>query len=271
MDKTLCLWINVRGSGYSVRFNDLVVTNVLELNSPAQTIPIHEYVLHGKNQLCICPVWTINDLMQVSASRFQRSSVSKPIQIEAKLLLIKDRGSNALVEPQTLQSWSKSIEPYDLRIGMNSLEVEIDLPFTFPRWRWADLAISTVSLERVELIVKERMAQMCQWVDKGEEDQFLRQFNVRVEEYSKAYGLDIAETVSRFKRSFGVKDFRLKLADGSREFEKLRLLTCRNESVVFPVNDSGEPFFQLYDQKNKITYRLHMHFAAFGENIYVVR
>lgn len=271
MDKTLCLWINVRGSGYSVRFNDMIVTNSLVSNSPARTIPIHEYVLQGKNQLCVCPIWTVKDLMQVSSSRFQRSSVSNPIQIEVKLLLIKDRGANTLVEPQTLQSWSKSIEPYDLRIGMKGLEVEIDLPFTFPRWRWADLTISTMGLENVELLVKERIAQMCQWVDKGEEDQFLRQFNVKVEEYSKAYGLDIAETVSHFKRSIGLKDFRLKLADISREFDQLRLLTCRNESVVFPVNDSGEPFFQLHDHKNKITYRLDMHFAAFGENIYVVR
>ena len=121
MDKTLLIRACVTGSDALLCLNGMVLCKLI--SGQEMRLPVHEFIQSGENRIQVILLGSVlNDT---------HSRVCVELQ--------KDRGADVLVQPQVLYEFEESLLRGE-RLEKNRLiDVCVDLPVSFPKWRYLDV------------------------------------------------------------------------------------------------------------------------------------
>lgn len=185
MDKSLIVRCQARGLAVTVELNGLLLGVV----QPGQDTawPVHEFIFKGVNTLKVCH-WQATE-----ADR------SKPCGVRLQIALQKNRGAHQLVQAQPISEFAHEVGEFELLSGQCLLDCPVELPVSFPRWRFLDIAPPMRTQEDLAPI-HNFMARLLGYCRRRELDQLLPFYRLRNQELCAAYGLDVSQAHQEFRQ-----------------------------------------------------------------------
>jgi hypothetical protein len=182
MERLMMLRVQARGCAVEAHLNGMCVAR-LGVAGGVVTLPVHEYTLSGKNRMGFVVGLLPNG--QAAAAPLPRISRGD-MAVSIKLALCHQGQSpedpNARVLSQL--SWVPGTnESHDWPFAFSQ---DVDLPVTFPRWRWLDTPLiqPNEALEKQVLTLLQSLALDFQ---RGDAENFLQISRLRIEELALAY------------------------------------------------------------------------------------
>ena len=182
MERLMMLRLQARGCAAEAQLNGMPVAR-LGPSGGVLTLPVHEYTLAGKNRLgFVAGILPDGKVSEAPKPRVSRGEMA----VSLKLALCHQGQSpedpNARVLSQL--NWSPALnESHDWPFAFTQ---DVDLPVTFPRWRWLDAPPVTVN-SALELQVLTLLQTLALDLQRGDPESYLQLCRLRTEELALAY------------------------------------------------------------------------------------
>lgn len=258
MDKSLLLRATVTGVDALLCLNGMVLCK-LRCGQEIR-LPVHEFIQSGENRI------------QLLALGFALVDFKVQVCVE----LQKDRGITALVQPQVLYEFSKTIRRGECLEKNRLIDVCVDLPVSFPRWRYLDVMQSCSASDDTQKIrgFLLNLLNLLQAKNLAALQPF---FSVRNREIAAAYGLEMQEVHSSFQAHLHKLSSQATLLDSV-----WNPVTWRLHPVCEPGEETGpaiyavlnaqyEPLLQFQMSDNSSTFQWPMHVGVLGGEVFVLR
>jgi hypothetical protein len=193
MERLLLLRLEAVGCAAEAQVNDLPVARVAAQGG-RHVIAIHEYTLSGDNRLTLVVAPRVNADAPHSEPRIAT------VGMRAGLALALARQGQAVTDPDVRLLASKEWVPKEGDSFEAPLEIEVDvqLPVSFPRWRWLDAppVPESAAIDRLAIEFVQRLA-----VDfaRGDPQRYLDAARLRFEELALAYQCGAPSLIQRFR------------------------------------------------------------------------
>lgn len=193
MERLMLLHTESGGCPVEVLLNGMPLV-ALPVAGGSACLPVHEYTLAGRNRLAI----TVFPGPPGAAQPPQPRVAVGATWARARLLLVRQGHGVADPDARVLASveWAAAEgKGFDAPLRQ---EREVELPVSFPRWRWLDAppieltaAVQRLALEFVQLQAIE--------LARGNPEPFLTAARLRFEELALAYQTSAADAMQRFR------------------------------------------------------------------------
>ncbi|MCR2747159.1 hypothetical protein [Limnobacter parvus] len=261
MDKTLLLRAIALGQDALLALNGMILG---KLNAGQEVrMPVHEFIQAGENRL---QVFSLEELPDGEGSVLAKSDCSVQVWVE----LQKDRGSATQVEPHILFALEESFNRGQRIHKARMLDVQLDLPVSFPRWRYLDVLQSTPT-ESDRIKIQDFVLNM-QGLFRGRKVSALSPyFTHRNREIATAYGLDLQQAHSNFTKYLNQLCMNSTLEDSMQDPQAWLFYTVRNSAVYALLNMQHQALFQFQCVEDNTTIHLPMHVGVLGGEVFVLR
>ncbi len=189
MERLLLLHAESGGCPVEVVVNGLPLV-ALPATGGSACLPVHEYVLTGRNALAIT--------VFPSPGPAQPRVATGPTWARARLVLVRRGHGVADPDARVLASveWAaKEGQAFDAPAAQ---ERSVDLPVAFPRWRWFDAPPVEASAELSRQVLS-FVQQLAIELGRGNADPFVAAARLRFEELALAYQTNPADAIQRFR------------------------------------------------------------------------
>lgn len=261
MDKTLLLRAVVWGQDALLALNGMVL-KMLKAGQEVR-MPVHEFIQAGENRI---QVFTLEKLPADDTSILVNSNCSVQVWVE----LLKDRGSATQVEPHILYALKESFKRGQRLHKARMLDVQLDLPVSFPRWRYLDVLQSTPT-ENDRLKIQDFVLNMQSLFRGKKVAALMPYFTHRNREIAAAYGLDLQQTHSSFTAHLNRLCMNGTLEDFTLDPQAWFFHPVRHSAVYALLNTQHQPLFQFQCADDHTTTQLPMHVGVLGGEVFVLR
>jgi hypothetical protein len=193
MDRLLVLRIECSGCRAEAVFNGIPLARVDALQAVA-TLPIHEFTLAGTNELEL-----VVEPGAPGAEVAPEPGLSDGKAWASLRLLLPRVGSIAHpASARTLAQidWAPAAdELYEVPL---SLRRNVELPISFPRWRWLDAPVIEDS-PTLKKDIAAYLLELAVALARGNPDPFIHATRLRLEDLAQAYQRNLADDVARLR------------------------------------------------------------------------
>lgn len=256
MIKRMVLVVRVDNLDSWLLVNDLVIGLV-----PAGTtleLPIHEYLKDGLNQFKLVS----KDKQKILA--LEETRVSVELQLRHGALFSVESGRQTILQKTRVvpKQTNLAVEPL--------LNFEHHIQVAFPRWHcFSSLGCSKTNGD-VELAESFLKALLYKFLLQ-DLDGICRVFSHRNQELAVAYGVEVAESVSRFKNLMQGLLMRIDKQEQPALADKPVLFRLGQSSVFYPTTKLGLPAFCLKLKEADQPHFIPMHLAVHEQQVFIVR
>lgn len=197
MERLLVLRLEALGCSAEAWFNGVPLGRVDGQRSTVMNLPVHEYALAGSNvlELIINPGPVI---------ALDGGAEAEPVlsdgQLGARLCLLLPR-MGALAHPshaRTLAALDWAPAEGEVYRSPTRLQQSVELPISFPRWRWLDAPVQALSANLKSGLVDHVMG-LALGLAKGDAEPLIRASRLRLEELAQAYQRELGAEVARLR------------------------------------------------------------------------
>lgn len=195
MERLMLLQLESGGCSAEVLVNGLPVA-ALPAAGGRCCLAVHEYILAGRNQVTLVTGTGLPG--QPAPSQPQPRVAVGPTWARARLALVRTGQSpnDANVRMLAAVDWAtEEGQSYD---APSSKSVEVELPVNFPRWRWLDAPVITLSAP-VQRLILEFLQKLAIELARGNADPLLAAAKLRFDELALAYQHSAADGMQRFR------------------------------------------------------------------------
>ena len=193
MERLLMIELSAGGCAVEAHLNGMPVA-ALGPGGGCTSLAVHEYTLAVKNQLGI----VVAPPPPGSSVPSQPRIAIGPTWARARLILVRRGQSPADPEARALGvvEWA-AVEgkSYD---APSTHSKDVDLPVTFPRWRWLDAPMFDAG-PAVQRKVLEFVQELAVELGRGNGEPLIAAAKLRFDELALAYQTDAASAVQRFR------------------------------------------------------------------------
>ncbi|CAH0351028.1 hypothetical protein [Aquabacterium sp. CECT 9606] len=202
MERLLLLRIEAAGCQAEAVLNGVPVASVDARTAPGThvaCVPVHEYTLAGGNRLgLVVNPHPINLPANQPPPPPTPNVADGHTWVKLRLLLPRQGQPASENSARTLAQLDWALAENEVYETPLLLSQTVDLPVTFPRWRWLDAPVvdTTPALKMQALAFLQRLA-----IDltRGDPESLIAAARLRFEELALAYQRDIAIDVGRFR------------------------------------------------------------------------
>lgn len=261
MDKSLLLRALVLGQDALLALNGMILGK-LKAGQEVR-MPVHEFIQAGENRI---QVLNLEELPAGEDSVLAQSDCSVHVWVE----LQKDRGPATQVEPHALFALEESFKRGQRMRKARMLDAKLDLPVSFPRWRYLDVLQSTPT-ETDRATVQDFVLNMQNLFRGKKVSALLPYFTHRNREIASAYGLDLQLTHSSFTGYLNQLCMTCTMQESMLDPQSWFFYPVRNSAVYALLNKQYESLFQFKCQQDHSTIHLPMHVGVLGGDVFVLR
>jgi hypothetical protein len=193
MDRLLMLELASGGCAVEVHLNGMPLA-ALGPGGGSTSLAVHEYTLAGRNELTLMVGPAAPGVVAPSQPRVAIG----PTWARARLVLVRHGQSPADPEARVLgvSEWATPEgRSYD---APSAHKREIDLPVSFPRWRWLDAPLIDLNVA-VRRAILEFLQQLAVELGRGNPEPLIAASKLRFDELAIAYQDDSGLAVQRFR------------------------------------------------------------------------
>lgn len=194
MDRLLVLRIETSGCRAEAVFNGIPLARV-DAQCSVATLPIHEFTLAGTNEL---------ELVVEPAAPGADVVAPEPALSDGKAwaslrLLLPRVGSIAHpASARTLAQIDWAPPADELYEAPLSLRRNVELPISFPRWRWLDAPVIEDS-PTLKKDIAAFLLEIAVGLARGNPEPFIQATRLRLEDLAQAYQRNLADDVARVR------------------------------------------------------------------------
>lgn len=266
MDKTLLLRVSVRGQDALLSLNGMVLAKLsdgLEL-----LLPIHEYVQSGENRIQVTVLSSAP--MPGASSNSERFLLTKSCSATVWVELQKDRGPDVLVQPHVLYELNASFQRGQ-RLRKNLLlDSKVDLPVSFPRWRYLDVLPSTRGAND-SVLIEDFLVNLLAQFNAGQVSALLPFFTIRNRELAAAYGLDAQHVHTNFAAHVKHLCTHAEFLESSLDPQCWQIQCIHQSPVHALLGKNHQSLLQWKCGLSGATLQLPMHVAVLSGEVFVLR
>lgn len=158
------------------------------------SLAVHEYTLAGRNELTL----VIGPAAPGATAPSQPRVAIGATWARARMVLVRQGQSPADPEARVLgvAEWAANEgRSYD---APSAHKREVDLPVSFPRWRWLDAPPVELAVP-VKRVILEFLQQLAVELGRGNPEPLIAASKLRFDELAIAYQADAASAVQRFR------------------------------------------------------------------------
>lgn len=193
MERLLVLDLECGGCAAEASLNGMPVAALGSTGGRA-TLAVHEFTLAGRNQLTLVVGAALAGQQVASQPRVAIG----PTWARVRLVLIRQGQSSADANARVLGAVEWAAQEGKTYESPSTLSRDVDLPVSFPRWRWFDAPAIGMSAA-VQRQVLEFLQQLALELAHGNADPLLSAAKLRFDELALAYQRPAAEGVQRFR------------------------------------------------------------------------
>lgn len=222
MDRLMLLQLESAGCAVEALVNGLPVAALPAAGGRA-CLAVHEYIVAGRNRLGLRAGLPATGL---AAGTQPRVAVGAT-WARAKLVLARAGQSAGDPAARVLGSVDWAVEEGQAYEAPVSRELELDLPVSFPRWRWLDAPPVPINPVTQRQIV-EFLQGLAVELGRGNPEPLLAAARLRFEEIALAYQTSAADAMQRFRAHL----------QGLFEHKALKIVPPQSETTLLrPVAD----------------------------------
>jgi len=196
MERLLMLRMQAKGCAVEAHLNGMCVAR-LGAAGGVVTLPVHEYTLSGKNQISFTASTLPNPAAQPTLPLISQGDLSASLQLALCHKGQSPEDANARMLTQL--SWAPTLnEKHDWPF---TLSQSVELPVTFPRWRWMDAPLVQVN-DNLSTQVLTLLQSLALDFQRGDPEAFLQLTRFRIEELALAYQLTPQVCAQKFRAHF---------------------------------------------------------------------
>jgi hypothetical protein len=261
MDKTLLLRACVHGQDALLSLNGMVLAKLHQ--DRELLLPIHEYVQSGENRI---QVIVLSETLEDSGNPLLIQDCHASVWVE----LQKDRGPDLLVQPRVLFELKSSFQRGQRLKKNRLLDSRVDLPVSFPRWRYLDVLPSSCGTNDAILIEDFLLGILTQF-KAGKVSELLPFFTVRNRELATAYGLDPQTVHADFMSHLKHLCTHAEMLESALDPQSWLVQCIRNSPVHALLGKNREPLLQWKCSLSGTNFQLPMHVGVLGGEVFVLR
>ncbi len=193
MERLLVLELTSAGCAVEARLNGVPVAS-LGAGGGATSLAVHEYTLAGRNHLAIVVAPQPAGMVAPSQPKVAVGTT----WARARLVLVRQGRSPADPTARTLGMVEWAIAEGRSYDTPSTHAKDVDLPVTFPRWRFLDAPPVTLNAG-VQRTVLEFLQQIAVELARGNPDPLIAASSLRFDELALAYQTDAALLIERFR------------------------------------------------------------------------
>ncbi len=182
MDRLMCLHVQSNGEPVEVHVNGVPLLR-LPAGASSQCVTVHEYLLAGSNRLTLV---VRPPHPSAPAATTQPRLAERDSAAQARLMLLRsgkslhDGNARVLGEVSWTAAEGSSFE------APATVEQTLDLPVTFPRWRWLDAPVLQAGATERNLVLA-WLQRVAFELSRGNPDLWLSTARLKLEELALAY------------------------------------------------------------------------------------
>ncbi|MDE2396863.1 MAG: hypothetical protein KGL43_11120 [Burkholderiales bacterium] len=205
----------------------------------AVTLPVHEFTLAGANE-----VELVIEPGPATAPAEPQPRIADG-RAWARLQLLLPRVGSA-AHPASARNlaqldWAAAAgELFEAPLG---LRAGVELPISFPRWRWLD-APAVADAQALKKDVAAYLLPIAVGLARGDPEPLVQATRLRLEDLASAYQLNLADEVGRLRLHIQQLHAAQPLAPELPAPAKLRLRPVAGGRLLECLNAAGEPFLQ---------------------------
>ena len=267
MERLMVLQLEAGGCPVEVLLNGMPVAALGPLGGRV-CIAVHEYTLAGKNQLAlvICPAPSSQP-----ATPAQPRVAIGPTWARARLVLLRKGQGAADANARVLATLEWATEEGKSYDAPTTQSADIELPVAFPRWRWLDAPVISLTPPVLRQILEFAQQQALEF-SRGNPEPMLAVAKLRFDELALAYQHTAAQGMQRFRDHLQrlYADKALKIVPPAAEDLVLRpILGGRLVECLSPL---GGPVLRTQNEDaNLANHRWPVRLAMVEGKIYVLR
>jgi hypothetical protein len=266
MDKTLLLRASVQGQDAVLSLNGMVLS---KLNDGQELLlPIHEYVQSGENRIQVTVLPSAPKLEASSNADHARASTDCGATVSVELQ--KDRGPDVLVQPHVLFELNASFQRGQRVIKNRLLDSTLDLPVSFPRWRYLDILPSTGGAND-SILIEDFLLNLLALFKSANASALLPFFTIRNRELAAAYGLDPQRVHGDFAAHVKQLCTHAEFLESTLDPQWWNVRCIRQSPVHALLGKNHEPLLQWKCSLTGALLQLPMHVAVLGGEVFVLR
>ncbi|WP_334118777.1 hypothetical protein [Limnobacter sp.] len=261
MDKSLLLRASVKGQDALLMLNGMVLGKLTV--GQELRLPVHEYIQSGENRI---QVEAISSTAQNGAKPLSACNVDAQVLVEIQ----KDRGPGSFVNANVLFRLQGSVLRGQRFNKNRVLDTRVDLPVSFPRWRYLDVMQSPADSDDQERI-QDFLLKMLTLFQGQKVSALLPYFSVRNREVATAYGLDLQQVHSTFASHLEQMCTHCTLNDKALDPAQWLVRPVRQSSIYALLNPEHQPLLQFNANQSGTLHKWPMHVGVLGSEVFVLR
>lgn len=261
MDKTLLIRACAQGQDALLSLNGMVLC---KLNAGQEVrLPVHEFIQSGDNRV---------QVLALGEQGIQPDSTLTPVDcsVRVSVELQKDRGVESLVQAHVLFALDESFKKGQRLKKGRMLDVNMNLPVYFNRWRYFDV-LQSGSDETDCVHIQDFVLRLAGLFQARQVAMLLPYFSVRNQEVASAYGLDMQQAHAAFSSRLNLLCSAFTLSEESLDSSTWLFHKVRHSSVYALLNTRHQPLFQFDSSEQKISQQWPMHVGVLGGEVFVLR
>lgn len=261
MDKSLLLRASVQGRDALLMLNGMVLGK-LSMGQELQ-LPVHEYIQSGENRI---QVEAISPAVQAAVKPLSACDTEAQVLVEIQ----KDRGPSSFVNANVLFRLQGSVRRGQRFNKNRVLDMRVDLPVSFPRWRYLDVMQSPADADDQERI-QDFLLNLIALFQAQKVSALLPYFSVRNREVAAAYGLDLQQVHSNFASHLEQICIHHTLNDATLDPAQWLIRPVRQSSIYVLLNLEHQPLLEFKANQGGALHQWPMHVGVLGSEVFVLR
>lgn len=186
MDRLMCLHAQSSGLPIEVQVNGVPVLS-LPAGVASQSVTVHEFLHNGSNRvsLVVDPAPAALSVTAPDAPQAPRLATASA-WARARLVLLRQGKSLADEAVRVLAEVAWAVEEGQAYTSPTVCHQDLDLPVSFPRWRWLDAPAPALTLQDRHRVLAE-VQRMAFDLSRGRPDSLLTACRLKLEELDHAY------------------------------------------------------------------------------------
>lgn len=261
MDKSLLLRACVQGQDALLMLNGMVLGKLTA--GQELRLPVHEYIQSGENRI---QVEAVSTAVQTRTTQLSACNVDAQVLVEIQ----KDRGPGSFVNANVLFRLQGSVLRGQRFNKNRVLDARVDLPVSFPRWRYLDVMQSPADADDQER-VQDFLLNLLTLFQGQKVSALLPYFSVRNREVAAAYGLDLQQVHSTFAGHLEQMCTHCTLSDNALDPTQWLVRPVRQSSIYALLNSEHQPLLQFNANQGGMLHQWPMHVGVLGSEVFVLR
>lgn len=186
MDRLMCLHAQSNGLPLEVWVNGVPVLS-LPAGVTSQSVTVHEFLHSGSNRISLVvappPVAVALGAPEVPG---EPRLAAAPAWAHARLVLLRQGKSLADEAIRVLAEVGWAVKDGESYTAPTACHQDLDLPVSFPRWRWLDAPVQTPTVQDKHRVLAE-IQRLAFDLSRGRPDSLLAACRLKLEELDHAY------------------------------------------------------------------------------------